>query len=82
MFDLDVTLFYASAGAPGGCGTVSGACQQISSNAVKVFVATVPGTDDDPTPAPEPATWLLLLGAALARGACAVRRSVPLKTPA
>lgn len=81
-FDLDVTLFYASAGAPGGCGTVSGACQQLSANAVKVFVATVPGTDDDPAPMPEPATWLLLLGAALAHGARTVRRSVPLKTPA
>lgn len=64
-FDLDVTLFYASAGASGGCTTVSGVCQQLSANAVKVFVATVPGTDDDPAPVPEPATWMLLFGAAL-----------------
>lgn len=69
-FDLDVTLFYTSAGAPGGCGTVSGACQQISANAVKVFAATAVGDDIDdpvPVPVPEPATLTLLLGAGLAQ---------------
>lgn len=66
-FDLDVTLFYTSAGAPGVCGTVSGVCQQIDSTYVKVFVATVPGTDDDPPPlpVPEPSVLALLLGAGL-----------------
>ncbi|HRD98584.1 MAG TPA: hypothetical protein PLA97_19560 [Rubrivivax sp.] len=73
-FDLEVTLFYASAGASGGCTTASGMCQQLSANAVKVFVATVPGIDDDPVPIPEPATWTLLLGAALVQGARAAHR--------
>lgn len=68
-FDLDVTLYYDSAGFPGGCFTVSGVCQQIGANAVKVFVATVPGTDDDPDPnrVPVPSTLALLLGAGLAQ---------------
>jgi hypothetical protein len=68
-FDLDVTLFYTSGGASGGCTTVSGVCQQISANAVKVFVATVPGTDDDPLSVPEPSTLSLLLGAGLLQAA-------------
>lgn len=76
-FDLDVTLFYASGGASGGCTTVSGVCQQLGANAVKVFVATVPGTDDDPAPLPEPSTWMLLFGAALVQARRTVRRSAP-----
>ena len=66
-FDLDITLHYHSAGAPGACSTGSGACQQISANYVKVFVATVPGSDDDPAPVPAPSTLALLLGAGLAQ---------------
>lgn len=67
-FDLDVTLFYASAGFPGGCFTVSGVCQQIGANAVKVFAATAPGADDEPDlnrVVPAPSTLALLLGAGL-----------------
>lgn len=77
-FDLDVSLFYVSAGAPGGCGTVSGVCQQIDSTYVKVFVATVPGTDDDPPPlpVPEPSVLALLLGAGLVHQAARRRTQV------
>lgn len=73
-FDLDVTLFYTSAGFPGGCGTGSGVCQQISANAVKISVETAPGDDldpvPDPNPVPAPPTLALLLGAALAQRLC------------
>lgn len=71
-FDLDVTLFYTSAGFPGGCSTVSGVCQQIGANAVKIWVQTAVGDDvepdPDPSPVPAPPTLALLLGAALALG--------------
>lgn len=73
-FDLDVTLFYASAGFSQGCFTVSGVCQQISANAVKVFVGTVDGPGD-PTPVPEPGTLALLAVAGLYQAAR--RRSSP-----
>lgn len=66
-FDLDVTLFYTSGGFREGCFTVSGVCQQIGANAVKVFAATAPGDDDEPVPnqVPAPSTLALLLGAGL-----------------
>ena len=69
-FDLDVTLFYTSAGAPGACGTGSDPCQQISANGVKVSVVTAPGDDvepgPNPVPVPVPSTLALLLGAGMA----------------
>lgn len=80
-FDLDVTLFHVSAGATGACTTVSGVCQTIGATAVKVFVATLPGTDDDPRPVPEPWVPALLLAAGLAQLAnrAAVSRKVALR---
>ncbi|MCK6420486.1 MAG: PEP-CTERM sorting domain-containing protein [Aquabacterium sp.] len=69
-FDLDVALYYTSSGFSGGCGTVSGVCQQISTNYVKVFATTAVGDDpDDPVPVPEPGTLALLLSAGLAEAA-------------
>ncbi|MBN8507868.1 MAG: PEP-CTERM sorting domain-containing protein [Burkholderiales bacterium] len=72
-FDLDVNLFYVALGAPGVCGTGSGACSEISATSVKIGAHTV-----EAPAVPEPGSLaLMLVGGCLVgvRRAIAARRS-------